>query len=241
MHLLDFITILVFLLYLKWILFVLSLPFIRLVVANRARIVKRTSVCSEDRNSPPLRAAWSVRLLKRYVGGYLRYADFQTGRIPSHHLRKFLYRRIWLVRMEPAVVFHAGAEIRASENLTIGRGSIIGDRALLDARNGLVIGENVNFSSDVHIYTEQHDHRDPYFRCNSDADFRVRIGDRAWIGPRTLILHGVTVGEGAVVAAGSVVTKDVPPFAIVAGVPARKIGDRTRDLRYVLRAESAFY
>ena len=98
--------------------------------------------------------------------------------------------------MEPAVVFHAGAEIRASENLTIGRGSIIGDRALLDARNGLVIGENVNFSSDVHIYTEQHDHRDPYFRCNSDADFRVRIGDRAWIGPRTLILHGVTVGEG---------------------------------------------
>lgn len=190
---------------------------------------------------PPLRAAWSVRLLKRYVGGYLRYADFQTGRIPSHHLRNFLYRRIWLVRMEPAVVFHAGAEIRASENLTIGRGSIIGDRALLDARNGLVIGENVNFSSDVHIYTEQHDHRDPYFRCNSDADFRVRIGDRAWIGPRTLILHGVTVGEGAVVAAGSVVTKDVPPFAIVAGVPARKIGDRTRDLRYVLRAESAFY
>ncbi len=99
-------------------------------------------------------------------------------------------------------------------------------------RDGIRIGCNVNLSSDVHIYTEQHDHRDPWFRCNSDGSFGVTICDRAWIGPDTTLLPGVTVGEGAVVAAGAVVTGDVAPYTIVAGIPARKIGDRNRDLRY---------
>lgn len=125
-----------------------------------------------------------------------------------------------------------GAEIRCHGKLKIGKGSIIGDKALLDARNGISIGKNVSFSSNISIYTEQHDHRDPMFRCNSSDAFSVNIGDRAWIGPNAIILHGVHIGEGAVVAAGSVVTKDVPPFTIVAGVPARKIGLRNKNLCY---------
>jgi maltose O-acetyltransferase len=62
----------------------------------------------------------------------------------------------------------------------------------------------------------------------------VVIGDHAWIGYRALVLPGVTIGEGGVVAAGAVVTKDVPPYAIVAGNPARVVGQRTRDLTYEL-------
>jgi maltose O-acetyltransferase len=60
----------------------------------------------------------------------------------------------------------------------------------------------------------------------------VVIEDHAWLGTRAMVLPGVTVGRGAVVAAGAVVTKDVPPYTIVGGVPARVIGQRTTDLRY---------
>lgn len=167
-----------------------------------------------------------------YIRGYMRYMDFQTGLIPSHHIRNFIYRRIFLVQMEQKAIIYWGAEIRCHGKLKIGKGSIIGDKALLDARNGISIGKNVSFSSNISIYTEQHDHRDPMFRCNSSDAFSVNIGDRAWIGPNAIILHGVHIGEGAVVAAGSVVTKDVPPFTIVAGVPARKIGLRNKNLCY---------
>lgn len=58
------------------------------------------------------------------------------------------------------------------------------------------------------------------------------IEDHAWIGARVIILPGVTVGEGAVVAAGAVVTRSVPPYAVVGGVPAKRIGERNRDLLY---------
>jgi len=134
-------------------------------------------------------------------------------------------------------IIYWGAEIRSPYKLKIGKGSIIGDKSILDARNNIVIGENVNLSSNVSIYTEQHDHRDTYFRCNSDDYSRVQIDDRAWIGPNVIILPGVHIGYGAVVAAGSVVPKDVPDFTIVAGVPAKNIGERKKDLRYEFDGE----
>ena len=60
----------------------------------------------------------------------------------------------------------------------------------------------------------------------------LTIGDRVWIGSNAIILTGVNIGEGAVVCAGCVVTKDVEPYAVVAGIPARKVNERPRDLRY---------
>ena len=62
----------------------------------------------------------------------------------------------------------------------------------------------------------------------------MRVGNRAWIAYRAIILPGVTIGEGAVVGAGAVVNRDVPPFTIVAGSPARPVGERSRDLNYTL-------
>jgi maltose O-acetyltransferase len=62
----------------------------------------------------------------------------------------------------------------------------------------------------------------------------VVVGDRAYLASHTVVLPGVSIGEGAVTAAGSVVTRDVPPFTMVAGVPARHVRDRPRDLRYRL-------
>jgi len=168
-----------------------------------------------------------------FISGYIRFFIIKVGLIPSHFIRNIIYREILLVNLEQYAIIYYGAEIRAPFNLKIGKGTIIGDKAILDARNGLEIGENVNFSSNVQIWTEQHDHRDPDFACNSNEAFGVKIGDRAWIGPNVTILPKVVIGEGAVVAAGTVVTKDVEPYAIVAGLPAKKIGVRNRDLKYI--------
>ena len=186
----------------------------------------------KKRNVPSRSKIVSYLLNNGHFKGYIRYMDIKTGYIPSHHIRKWLYSHIWLVNVDKSSTIYYGTEIRDSFKLSIGRGSVIGDKALLDARNGIEIKRNVNISSNVSIYTEQHDHRDKDFRCNSNASFKVIINDRAWIGPNVIILPSVTIGEGAVVAAGSVVTHDVPPFTIVAGIPAKKIGNRTKDLKY---------
>ena len=155
-----------------------------------------------------------------------------TGEIHSHRIRNFIYRHIYKMRLGEKATIYADCEIRNIAQLSIGKGSIIGDNAILDARAGINIKENVCLASNVSIWTYQHDYRDPYFRCNEGHFGPVTIENRAWIGPNTIILHDVVIGEGAVVAAGSVVTKNVPPFSLVAGIPAKVIGERPKDLRY---------
>ena len=127
---------------------------------------------------------------------------------------------------------YSGTEIRNPSGLCIGKGSIIGDNAILDARAGIKIGKNVNLSSNVSIWTLQHDYRDPDFACNPNHYGPVRIENRVWIGPNSIILRNVTIGEGAVVAAGSVVTHNIPPFELWGGVPARSLGKRPQNMRY---------
>lgn len=143
--------------------------------------------------------------------------------------------------MDKYVVIYSGAEIRNPTQLFIGKGTIIGDNAILDARAGITIGENVNFSSNVSIWTYQHDYRDSYFACNTDHVGPVTIGNRAWIGPNVIILRNVTIGEGAVIAAGAVVTHDVPPYTLVGGIPAKVIGKRPTDLKYEFTGKHAHF
>ena len=171
------------------------------------RIKRRRKVVEVGREMNIMREGYSsFRLLKRYLDGFIRYYDYRVSQVPSHHFRSFVYRYIYCMDLAPKVVVYYGAEMREPYKIKIGRGSIIGDRAILDGRNGLEIGENVNFSSNVSIWTEQHDHRDAFFRCDTQKKTPVKIGNRVWIGPNTLILHSVEIGEGAVIAAGAVVT-----------------------------------
>ena len=127
---------------------------------------------------------------------------------------------------------------RASYNLFIGEGSIIGDRAILDARRGGIrIGKNVNIGTGVSFWTGQHDYNDPYFRSMPNKRGPINVEDRVWIGPGVIILHDVTIGAGAVVAAGAVVTKDVPPYTLVGGIPAKPIAKRNTNLVYEFNGE----
>lgn len=171
-----------------------------------------------------------------YLDGYTRYLIIKIGYISSMHIRLFLYKHLLKMDLAKNVVLYYGAELRAPENIKIGAGSIIGDKVILDGRFGIIIGENVNFSTGVWIWTAQHDYNSASFSGKGKCG-KVIIGNRAWIGPRAIILPGCTIGEGAVVAGGAVVTKDVPPYTLVGGVPAKEIGKRNANLEYVFNGE----
>ena len=123
------------------------------------------------------------------------------------------------------VRFYTGFHIRNPKGITIESGVNIGPNVLLDGRKGLTIGRNAVIAYDAIIWTLNHDYNDIHF-CGKGAP--VEIGDYAWICSRSIILPGIKIGEGAVVASGAIVTKDVPPYSIAAGVPAKIVGQRER-------------
>lgn len=147
------------------------------------------------------------------------------GSVAWHGYRNFQLRHIYHMKIAKTAVLYGGFEIRDPWNISLGDGSIIGDESKLDGRNGIIIGDNVNFSTGVWIWTEEHDLNDSYFRCNNKGGL-VQICDRAWLSCRTIILPGVTIGEGAVIAAGAVVTKNVDDYSIM-GETVRKLGHET--------------
>lgn len=153
-----------------------------------------------------------------------------AGRVPSQSFRHWVYRR-YGAQIGSGSVIYGGCELRHPRGIRIGAHSSIGHDCVLDGRMGLEIGEAVNLSSQAMIWTMQHSWKDPDFAAEGG---KVVIGTRAWLSTRCVVLPGVTVGEGAVVAAGAVVTKDVGPYQVVGGVPAKVIAERPRGLRYQL-------
>ena len=178
----------------------------------------------------------AIMFVFTWLEGLLRLNLLLVGYIPSHHVRNFLYRKVFCVHLEKNAVIYYGAEIRSPWNLYVGEGSVIGDKAILDARHGIYIGKNVNFSTGVWIWTLQHDVNATDFGTTNQGG-SVTIGDRAWLSCRTVVLPNVSIGEGAVIAAGGVVTKSVDEFSIWGGVPCKKIGTRSRDLEYCFEGE----
>lgn len=154
-----------------------------------------------------------------------------AGCIPSHHLRRIIYRAGG-IKIGKGSTIHMGARFYDPRNIFIGDDSLIGEVAVLDGRDKLVIGNHVAFATGVMIFNSQHEINDENF---SPSSAPVLIEDYVFVGPRVVIQPGVRIGKGAIVAAGAVVTKDVPPFAIVGGVPAKIIGERKlKNLHYRL-------
>lgn len=173
-------------------------------------------------------------VLADYIASFTRYQLRLLGGLPSHRVRKLILSHIYGMQIEKNVVIYGGFEIRSPWNITIGEGTIIGDESKLDGRNEIIIGKHVNFSTGVWVWTEQHDFQSPCFACKGG---KVEIGDRAWVSARAIILPGRKIAEGTVVAAGAVLTKDTVPYGVYGGVPAKKIGERTRNLEYEFNGE----
>lgn len=170
-----------------------------------------------------LRGVW------RYLHGFRLYLLTLTGYVPSHHYRRFVYRTIYRMKIGKRSIIHWQARFFHPAGITIGDYCNIGNNIFMDGREGIQIGNRVATGSEVMIYTLQHDMESPSFGVVGGP---VVIDDYVYLGPRSIILPGVRIGYGAVVGAGAVVTKDVPPYAVVGGVPAKFIRERSHDLDY---------
>lgn len=149
-----------------------------------------------------------------------------VSHVPSHSVRNLFYRLAGM-KIGSGSVIHMWANFFEPSGISIGDDTIIGDHAFLDGRSKLSIGSHVDIASSVMIYNSEHNVHDNNFSVMENVtEEPVIIKDYVFIGPRVIILPGVTLGKGSVVGAGAVVTKDVPDFAIVGGVPAKIIGER---------------
>lgn len=166
-----------------------------------------------------------IRALKEFKRGF---DDWLRNTIiayfPSIRIRN-MYLRHAKVKMTKNVRFREGFHIRCPKGITIEDGVSIGPHVLLDGRRGLCIKRNAVVAYGAIIWTLNHDYNDINFSLKGDS---VTIGAYSWICSRSIILPGVTIGEGAVVASGAVVTHDVPPYTIVGGIPAKVISYREK-------------
>jgi acetyltransferase-like isoleucine patch superfamily enzyme len=166
------------------------------------------------------------------------FCNHVIAKIPFHGVRQWYYRHVMGFELGRSCALLLGCRFDAARGLSLGNNSVINDNCRLDTRGGLTIGSNVSISSEVMIITAGHD---PNCAGFSGYQKPVVIGDRVWIGVRAIILPGVTLCEGAVVAAGAIVTKDVESFTVVAGSPARPIGNRCSSLDYQLSYRRLFH
>lgn len=149
--------------------------------------------------------------------------------IPSHTLRLFYYRKVMGFNIAGGVAVLMDCTFDRTQSVTIGRNTVINQKCRLDNKGSIIIGENVSISQETMILTADHNLDEPEF---TGREFEVRIEDYVWIGSRALIMPGVTIGYGAVVAAGALVTKNVAPYSVVAGVPAKVIKTRPSQFNY---------
>jgi len=162
--------------------------------------------------------AWRMQLAR------LLLAPFPEDSVPR--LRPFALRAVGF-RIGPGVLMLGTPTITgpagSQRNLVIGRDCVLNIRCHLELGADLVLEDNAGLGHEVMVLTTSHHPGDAFRRWGVPFVRPVRIGAGAWLGSRSLVLPGVTIGAGAIVAAGSVVSRDVPPHTVVGGVPARVI------------------
>ncbi len=153
------------------------------------------------------------------------------GTIPSRTVRN-AWLKIYLADFGSGASVQANCRFLNGRKVHLGKRNVINFGCLFDGRKfHIKTGDDVSIGPEATILTLGHDPQSPDF---ADRGGDVIIGNRVWIAYRAIVLPGITIGDGAVIGAGAVVTKNVEPYTIVAGNPARKIGERNKDLRYKL-------
>lgn len=148
---------------------------------------------------------------------------------PSHTVRLWFYRKVMKFSIGTGTTIFMNCKFDCAKGLSIGNNSCINANCRLDSRGLLEIGNSVSISEDVIFLTADHNVE---LLGILDRDKKVTVGDFVWIGTRAMVLPGVTIGTGAVVAAGAVVTKEVEKLAVVGGIPAKFIKYRIENFDY---------
>lgn len=161
-------------------------------------------------------------LYRNYIPNHI------INKIPFYFIRHFIYRNIYGLKLGSGSSIHLNCFLNKF-NIVIGKNTAINRKCYLDSRGGLKIGNNVSISPEVHLITAQHNINDPLFTY---VEKSIVLEDYVFIGTRAIILPGVKLEKGCVVAAGAVVTKSFPEYSILAGVPAKLISIRNNDLKY---------
>jgi maltose O-acetyltransferase len=194
------------------------------------------SVALEDKDGKKLSSTQVASKVSGRIGQMwlemVTYFLYLVGHCPLSFIRSFFYI-LFGVQIGPRSIINIGARMYNPTNISIGEDCVIGEKIVMDGREKLSIGNHVDIASEVMIYNSEHNINDESFAATSAP---VTIEDYVFIGPRAIILPGVTIRKGAVVGAGAVVTKDVEAFSIVGGVPAKEIGQRNiKNPSYSLR------
>ena len=172
---------------------------------------------------------------KKWRFRFSRFLVYLTNHVISRtvfsRVRLFWYRKVMDFAVGHQSSILTDFKVSQPTNLIIGQHSVINNHCRFDNRFPIRIGSSVSISYGTMILTKGHD--------IDSADFSTKgapvvIDDYVWLCANVLVLPGVTIGTGAVVLSGSVVTKSVEPYAVVGGNPARFIRQRTRALDYQL-------
>lgn len=168
------------------------------------------------------------RLVKYAYYTITLFVNMIWNKLPSRHLRKLAYIVLG-AKLGKGTFPCRRVEVLLPLGLNLSSRVTVGWFAELDARGGISVDHDTNISSHVKMITGSHDINDPDFT----ADFKpIKVGHHCWLGTGDTILQGVTIGDGAVVAAGAVVTKNIPSYEVWGGVPAKFIKKRQKNLNY---------
>ncbi|SDM67875.1 maltose O-acetyltransferase [Siphonobacter aquaeclarae] len=191
-----------------------------------------------------------MKLLKyfklRYFKLYFQWMSLYVynvflNKIPFNFIRMPLVRCFMKVGKDSYVSYNVKIlnSEQGRDQITIGNNCMINPDCLLDGRHGkLILGNNVDIARGTWIFTLEHDPHDDYHGIKKGD---VIIEDHVWVASRVIILPGVTIGRGAVIASGAIVTKDVPAMSIAGGIPAKVIGTRKSNLKYTINYKPLFY
>ena len=145
------------------------------------------------------------------------------------------------VRFFPTKSFFYYKTIKIYDDVYIGPGaSFLASKSFIQIGNKVLFGPNVTIMGGDHNTSEIGEYIYDINNKLPENDQPVIIEDDVWIGTRAIILHGVTIGRGAIIGAGAVVTKSVPPYAIVGGVPAKILHFRW-NVDTILKHEAILY
>ncbi|MEI2463281.1 acyltransferase [Niallia taxi] len=165
-----------------------------------------------------------IQVIFRELDIYLRdiINGFASSKLTPRLLRIWIYKlygmKIHTYGIRPGCYF-------GRPRITIGKNTFINYNCFFEGTSNIIIGENCAIAMNVTFCNSNHDIKDPVRRAGKVESKPIIVENGVWIGANSVILPGVKIGEGCVIAAGSIVTKDCEPHAIYAGAPAIKKKD----------------